>query len=247
MRIIVFDLDDTLYSTYTPFEKAFSTCFPGYSSMEMRRACKAMRSYSESLLDLRTQGLVSPKDLYIGRMDAALKAIGGNSTPEEALYFQDRYEYQQAHVSFLPGMKEVLDVSRSGGLVAILTNGPSEGQRRKLNALHMDHWVIPRNIFISEEIGYCKPHIEAFSFLAEKMGALPEETLMIGDSLSADMIGASKMGWQTFWFNWQQKDQDQAVELTKEIHTTQSLKEEIGKWIAMNQYSFLLPASGWDK
>lgn len=245
MRIIVFDLDDTLYSTYAPFETAFMECFPGYSNMERHIACKAMRSYSESLLELRTQGLVSPEELYAGRMEAALKSVGGTATPKEALVFQNYYENAQKNIQLLPGMGAVLNQARGSALLSILTNGPSEGQRRKLEALQMNRWVIEHNVFVSEEIGVCKPDPEIFAHLEEKMGAIPERTLMIGDSLTADMAGAAAMGWDTLWFNWQNKDCTEEVSFNAEVNSVEALSKEISQWVNRNQYSSLLATSGY--
>lgn len=248
MKVIVFDLDDTLYSTYKPFELAFKHCFPGYSDMEERLACKEMRRYSESLLDLRTQGLVSPEELYIGRMEAACGTVNRTITPKDALKFQAQYEYEQAHINLLPGMEHVLNIAQSVGLVTILTNGPSEGQRRKLKALHMDRWVIPHNVFISEEIGFCKPQEEIFAFLEDKTGAVPTETLMVGDSFPADIIGGENAGWNTLWFNWQQKNPTENLDFVREAHDVPTVGFEIMQWASTIQYSSLLSVgSGWQR
>ena len=70
----------------------------------------------------------------------------------------------------------------------ILTNGPSDGQRDKLKALNLSQYV--KEIYISEEIGFSKPSIQAFEFVLQALNACPSQVLMVGDSLEVDIKGA---------------------------------------------------------
>ncbi|MBE7084309.1 MAG: noncanonical pyrimidine nucleotidase, YjjG family [Clostridiales bacterium] len=57
-------------------------------------------------------------------------------------------------------------------------------------------------IFVSENIGHNKPSKEFFdACFAEIDGATPQNTIMIGDSLTADIKGANDYGMKTIWFN----------------------------------------------
>lgn len=57
-------------------------------------------------------------------------------------------------------------------------------------------------IFVSELIGHNKPNKEFFdACFSELDGATPQNTVMIGDSLSADIKGANDYGMRTIWFN----------------------------------------------
>lgn len=54
-------------------------------------------------------------------------------------------------------------------------------------------------VVISVEVGIRKPRAEIFEALLEKLGARPEETLHVGDSLRADVAGAAALGLATAW------------------------------------------------
>ena len=57
-------------------------------------------------------------------------------------------------------------------------------------------------IFVSEIIGHNKPNKEFFDACFSKLnGATPSNTVMIGDSLTADVKGAKEYGMTTIWFN----------------------------------------------
>ena len=54
-------------------------------------------------------------------------------------------------------------------------------------------------ILISASVGVRKPHPQIFSQVLTGLGAAPEETMMIGDTLNADVLGANQMGIQSVW------------------------------------------------
>ena len=57
-------------------------------------------------------------------------------------------------------------------------------------------------LFVSEIIGYNKPSKEFFDACFKEIdGATAENTVMIGDSLTADIKGANDYGMRAIWFN----------------------------------------------
>ncbi|MBK7951719.1 MAG: HAD family hydrolase [Deltaproteobacteria bacterium] len=56
-----------------------------------------------------------------------------------------------------------------------------------------------RSIVISEEVGIRKPRPEIFEAAAAGLDLEPREILHVGDSLSADVAGASAFGMKTVW------------------------------------------------
>lgn len=83
---------------------------------------------------------------------------------------------------------------RDGLQLAILTNGPADGQRRKLAATGLGDAV--DHVAIGEEAGVSKPHPQAYLRVCEHLGIAPGECLMVGDSLALDYQGALAAGLQ---------------------------------------------------
>jgi HAD superfamily hydrolase (TIGR01662 family) len=52
---------------------------------------------------------------------------------------------------------------------------------------------------ISCDVGYMKPHPRIFQYALERMGVDAEETVMVGDSLRADVEGAKTLGMTAVW------------------------------------------------
>ena len=63
------------------------------------------------------------------------------------------------------------------------------------------HGLSFNNIVTSEDARSYKPRPEIFRMVLDLMGADPERTLHIGDSLSADVYGAHACGIDSFWLN----------------------------------------------
>jgi putative hydrolase of the HAD superfamily len=82
--------------------------------------------------------------------------------------------------------------------VGVLTNGPSEFQRRKLETSGLGPELDA--IAISGELGVAKPDREAFERALALLGTSAEETAMVGDSLENDVAGALEAGFAaTVW------------------------------------------------
>jgi putative hydrolase of the HAD superfamily len=78
---------------------------------------------------------------------------------------------------------------------AVLTNGHGESQRQKLARCGLMERDLPT--FISGEIGFSKPHREAFLTVARALALEPSAMLMVGDSIESDIRGAHAVGMRT--------------------------------------------------
>jgi putative hydrolase of the HAD superfamily len=98
-----------------------------------------------------------------------------------------------------PGSYETLRALRAGGLrLAILTNGPSDLQRGKLERHGFPPLVDA--VGISEEIGAAKPARAAFDAVAAMLRLAPAELAMAGDNWTADIEGALDSGFAAAYY-----------------------------------------------
>lgn len=122
--------------------------------------------------------------------------------------------------NLLPHAIEVLDYLYSKYQLHIITNGFSEVQEVKIEKSDLGKYF--RNIITSEEAGYKKPDPNIFHFSIKKAGAIPENSIMIGDSLEADILGAKAIGMAQVFFNPDKQKHD--VKVTHEIGSLKELK-----------------------
>lgn len=103
------------------------------------------------------------------------------------------------------GAEEILNYLSSKYEVYTVSNAPTEQQKKRLKASGFDKYL--KKAFISSEIGFDKPDKRFFDacFLSANH-LIKEQVILIGDSLSADILGGKNYGLKTVWFNFERKD-----------------------------------------
>ncbi len=81
----------------------------------------------------------------------------------------------------------------------ILSNGFSEIQYKKINNSGLARYF--DKIILSEEAGINKPHPDMFTYALKNTNSRRNQTIMIGDSWDADIVGAYRSRIAQIWFN----------------------------------------------
>ena len=134
------------------------------------------------------------------------------------------HQLSEDYITHLPdsnllfdGAIEVLNYLKENYHLHIITNGFSAVQDRKLKNSKIEHFF--QTITNSEMAGVKKPHPNIFEFALSLANASKEESIMIGDSLEADIKGALSYGIDAIYFN------EQNSILQKPIHQVNHLLE----------------------
>ncbi len=100
-----------------------------------------------------------------------------------------------SQMALLPGAADVLALCRQKALpCALLTNGPTDMQRAAVQAVGLGGYF--KRILVSgdADVAVRKPKPRIFRLACEALGTEPDETLMVGDNLEADVKGALACG-----------------------------------------------------
>lgn len=99
----------------------------------------------------------------------------------------------------------------------IVTNGIANTQYKRLKSAGLDKLF--QSIFVSEEVGYQKPDIQFFQRVFEDIKSFEKDrTLIIGDSLTSDILGGNNAGIDTCWYNPRKLEEHELIKATYEIH-----------------------------
>lgn len=94
---------------------------------------------------------------------------------------------------------DILDYLYPNYRLHIITNGFSEVQYNKIKNSKIDHYF--KTITDSEKVGVKKPHPNIFEFALDLAEASKDSSIMIGDNLEADVMGALNCGLDAICFN----------------------------------------------
>ena len=109
------------------------------------------------------------------------------------------YAVGEAQWEPMPHLYDMLDVlEREGMRLGIISNAGDAGNVQRL----IDHFQLRTHfnpILISADVGIRKPDTRIFHMLLEQWDLRPEEVVMVGDLLSADVLGAQRVGMHQIW------------------------------------------------
>jgi len=99
----------------------------------------------------------------------------------------------------LPATREMLDHLNGRYAMHIITNGFAEIQAIKMDSAEIAHYFTI--VVTSENANAKKPDPLVFEYAMQAAGASVAESLMIGDNLLADIMGAKSVGMDTVFYN----------------------------------------------
>jgi HAD superfamily hydrolase (TIGR01549 family) len=109
------------------------------------------------------------------------------------------YRFTETHWSPMPGVDPLLEeLRRSGYRLGMISNAGNEANvHRLIDNAGLRPYFDP--ILISAAVGLRKPNPALFEIVLRAWALLPEETVMIGDTLGADILGAQNAGMHQIW------------------------------------------------
>ena len=107
--------------------------------------------------------------------------------------------------------------------LGLYTNGPSDLQWEKIRALGFDEVI--DTIIVAGDVGIYKPDPRAFALLLGDMAVTAKQTLFVGDTYDADIVGAHDAGMYTAWVNRGEDDRINGVQPTLVTSETSLLRE----------------------
>ncbi|MGH2509848.1 MAG: HAD family hydrolase [Ktedonobacteraceae bacterium] len=219
IRCLLFDLGDTLW--YREDQERWEQL----ESASNRRAADLLRSYTtatrlplsdERSLEqrlrqtfdeqirtmIRSAPLLEPDGSQA--MQRVLRMWGiesADSALSSALFEALRVRVPHSRTLFADALTTLAELRRRGFLLGVVTNRLWGGEPFYQDLATMgllDYFESP-HIAISGNLGIRKPNPDIFGHVLQTLQVSPPETAMIGDSLSADILGAQPLGITAIW------------------------------------------------
>ena len=204
MKHIFFDLDRTLWD----FEKnshttllelifQFNLIEKGIDNAE--DFIKKYKIHNARLWDLYRENKINKEKLRSKRFLMVLEEYGIDDKDLAEQFGLAYIKQSPLKTKLSPFTHEVLSYLKNKYTLHIITNGFEEVQHIKLAAADLKQYF--DIVVTSEEVGVKKPNSKIFEFALEQANAKAEQSIMIGDDLAVDVLGAEKAGMQGIYFN----------------------------------------------
>ena len=203
-KAIFIDIDDTLLDYVPCCREAFNMALPEHPEHFDLFFAISGRLFSEAKHGLHT--IAEVMDLYPQEFIAAI------GYPEEAVEpFKQAFRaaWGTTH-TLVPGAKEMLETLRAKGY-RLFAASNSFGHLQRSRLEHAGILPYFEDTYISMDIGYDKPDIRFYQEALRRAGLQPHEVLMIGDSMTTDVIGAQQAGIDARFFDRKNADLYQLI------------------------------------
>ncbi len=209
IKAIGFDLDDTLYDRDTIYRQVFDIMEAEVvrTEVDFEIFNTIYQKYSMSEFALYNEGKISKETYMYQRVIKTYQDIGYNVTLQTAIIFNALYQYVRMHcVRLRPGVVDLLSNLKDQGYeLFLLTNGPSQNQWQKIEALELEKYIARDMIFVSGDFGVAKPDLGIFDIVQKKLQCQPTEVVYVGDNYLNDVKAAIEFGWRAVYFDYQCK------------------------------------------
>ena len=215
---IFFDLDHTIWDFDRNAEETLNELYHTHKLQELGlQSCSDfILKYTENNHQLWADyhlGKITKEFLRAERFSKTFIQLGihPDSVPHQ---FEDDYvSISPTKTNLFEAAEEVLAYLQQKYSLHIISNGFKETTLTKMNLSNLNPYF--ENVIISEDVGVNKPNPQIFEYALDKAKATKAESIMIGDSLEADIYGALNFGMEAIFFNPLEKEKP--VDVAKQI------------------------------
>lgn len=201
---LFFDLDHTLWDFETNSREALLELYQQYHLVELLGVDPGtfLQTYyriNEAMWALYRAGKVSKEQLRHQRFLESFQAFGFSDLKKIRAFEQEYIALAPQKTALMPGCLEMLAELGPHCRMHIITNGFEETQYVKLERSGLRAFF--DQIITSDQLQVQKPAATIFVEAMRLAGAKRSESLMIGDNLAVDILGARKVGMAQAFYN----------------------------------------------
>lgn len=204
IKHLFFDLDHTIWDFDKNAQETLHELYTQYNLDELgcSSANQFITLYTENNHSLWREyhlGNITKETLRAERFHRTFLQLG--IAPDKVPHaFEDDYvRITPTKTNLFAGSERVLAYLQEKYTLHIISNGFKESTLMKMSVSNLNPYF--SNVIISEDVGVNKPNKAIFEYALEKAGAAKEESIMIGDSVEADIRGAQDFGMKAIYFN----------------------------------------------
>ncbi|GAB3579306.1 YjjG family noncanonical pyrimidine nucleotidase [Hymenobacter daeguensis] len=203
-RHLFFDLDHTLWDFEKNANETLHTLyaqhdFARFGTFTVDEFVSVYSDINHALWRMYQSNKITQPQLRDLRFSRTLAKLGVSDDQIPANISAEFTDILPLKSAVFPYTHEVLDYLKPNYRLHLITNGFNDIQGIKLASSNLTHYF--EHVITSQQSGCLKPDPRMFRHALARTGATAAESLMIGDNLECDVLGAYNAGIDQVYFN----------------------------------------------
>lgn len=197
---IFFDLDETIWDFKDNVLLALEAVLKQHEiDIELDAFLEAYRPINSKYWMLYRANKIDKTGLHRGRFKDSFTELNMEMPEDQLNVFLENYTLSLVNYNTLfPGAYETLYYLNQQYALHVLTDGFSDLQNKRLEKSKVKKYF--KTLTASDEVGSTKPNPQIFEAALSKAKAKKENSIMIGDNLDFDVLGARDFGIKAIHF-----------------------------------------------
>ena len=198
IEFLFLDLDDTILDFHKAERIAITKTLRQFGLEPAEEVLERYRAINKWHWEQLELGKMTRDEVVEGRFGALFAAYGMDA--DQALCAKTYEENLAIGHYFLPGAEEAVARLSKKYRLFLASNGTASVQKGRMTSANLYRFF--EKVFVSQEIGHNKPSKDYFdACFAQIPGFDPAKAMIVGDSLTSDILGGKRAGIQTCWVN----------------------------------------------
>ena len=198
VEFLFLDLDDTILDFHKAERIALSKTLRSFGIEPTEHVLGRYHVLNKACWERLEKGELTREQVVVRRYELLFAELGMecDAAAVTALYSKN---LAIGHY-FLPGAEEAVDALSKKYRLFLASNGTASVQQGRMTSADLYRFF--EKVFVSQELGANKPAKEFFERATAQIPDYdPAKAMMVGDSLTSDILGGINAGMKTCWVN----------------------------------------------
>ncbi len=201
-RNLLFDLDQTLLDFHASEHVALKTVMEMNSQVFTEERYDSFKQINKRLWLEFEKGMISKAELFETRFKVLFEECGCNTDGMDLMKINSDFIDRMSQNGILMDgaldfLKKVVE-SVPDVRIYVITNGAAKNAKGRIASTGLNDYIC--DLFVSESMGVSKPSHEYFDIVKKAVNEPDKSCIVIGDSLTSDMLGAKNADLTSCWF-----------------------------------------------
>lgn len=198
IEYLFLDLDDTILDFHKAERIAISRTVSQFGLEPTEEVLRRYHLINKAHWEMLERGELTRAEVLTQRFGVLFAEYGLHVDVEVCAKVYER-NLSIGHY-FLPGAEEAVDRLSKKYRLFLASNGTAVVQKGRMTSANLYRFF--EKVFVSQEIGHNKPSKAYFdACFAQIPGFDPDKAMIVGDSLTSDILGGINAGIRTCWIN----------------------------------------------